>query len=310
MRGFLSFITFSLFIFSLSAHAQKPYLMVAMGDSITAGTLADTALENPKSGSAYRKQILAKRSGVSTRSASWFSNKSLSWSTGAKIKSQFTHFSQYIKDFSQTYSVAPLNISVPGSRAVDMPDQADELLDELSTGNYEGVKYITMLIGANDACSSAAFGGTPIADMKKYLMSALKKLSTIQQAEPIRVLLPGMPNVPALGRKEIAEHETMGIFNCESIREDIMGACPGLLNWKNQKEYLALVDAVLEKNKLLKDVGIEAMKLYPNLDIAYSDAVFNYNIVASDLAVDCFHPNHRAQATIAEILWKDLPAWW
>ena len=65
--------------------------------------------------------------------------------------------------------------------------------------------------------------------------------------------------------------------------------------------------AVKAKNEILEESTLEANQKFPNLDIVYSDRLFNAKIGVPDLAADCFHPNSKGQQKLSMNVWDDQP---
>jgi lysophospholipase L1-like esterase len=49
------------------------------------------------------------------------------------------------------------------------------------------------------------------------------------------------------------------------------------------------------------------VKFAPSLDIFFSGKVFNGVVTPDDLAIECFHPNARAQEQLSKALWSEIP---
>jgi lysophospholipase L1-like esterase len=288
----------------------KPsYLMASLGDSITAATLADTTTYSPWTGI----QLLppdpnAPADPLHLPGAKNLENKSsYSWASGQAIQSQYMKLQDYVKR-TEDKGVYELNVAVPGSVSSDMPGQADQIVNAAKSGGFLGVKYVTLFIGANDATSSESPNGTPDSKMHDSLITTFRKLASIQQPDKIRVLVSSIPKIPDLGRPEINNHTDAEFTTCKGIRKDFFTYADNHLTlWDTQTQYDTAMAVVHDKNALLQSIASEAGSLFPNLDVVFSSAVFNYDIEANDLAIDCFHPNAYGQQKISDRVWAEQP---
>ena len=187
-----------------------------------------------------------------------------------------------------------------------MSKQADQLAATLKNGNYTSLKYVTVMLGANDACVGDAVLGSSVESMRENFRAGFDRLAAIQQHEPVHVLVSGMPKIPELGRPDIRDHMTLQNNTCQEAR-DILGLCGGLLNWNSDADYRKFVSLVAERNRIIQEVALEAAIVHLNLRIHFSNQFFKTPITTTKLAADCFHPNKAGQQEISEVLWKEQP---
>lgn len=281
------------------------YLMANIGDSITAGTFADTSTDLPRS------VFLSITGGFAFDQFKTFflieNKKSYSWASGQWIDSHYQKLKRIIETADTQESLDVMNLAVPGAVAADTLAQAQKLVDAMKSGEYKELKYITLLIGANDACSSESQSGTPSEHFGKSLWLTLEKFAEIQQTERIHILVSSLPNIASLGRTEIRKHMTGGILSCDYFRRKILGFCKPLTKWRGEQEFLEKYQVVAEKNEVLRTVVQQASHVFPQLDIVFSDSLSRYEITPEILAMDCFHPNKTGQEKMSELLWKDQP---
>jgi len=199
-----------------------------------------------------------------------------------------------------------VNSAFLGAKADSLEDQAQQIVDEMSSGKYASLKYVTLMIGANDVCNKDYVGGTPDDQMQASIQGALEKLATIQQTEPIRILVSSIPKIPDLGSDEFRNLVTVNGVTCTTVR-NITHACPAMMNWETQDEYNSLVDQVVAKNDLLQNIVQVANQQHSNLQVVYSGTFFSTPLQTTYMAKDCFHPNEIGQTILAADLWKDQP---
>ncbi len=277
--------------FQKSAYAEKPYLMAVLGDSVSAATFANTSVNLFSSLVPDSEDLFL------------YDNKStLSWVSGKKIRSHFVYLSKVLGG-----RLAVVNNAVPGAKSQDVIDQAKRLLNEIKTGDYALLKYVTLMIGGNDACSTEEDGGTPNHTMETALLHVFWLLSQIKQPEKIRIFVPAIPKIPDLGRDEILNTTTLKHWSCRVIRDQIFKSCNPLIVWSDETEYKAHLKTVEEKNTVLQETVKKANQFFPNLDVYYSPRLFEAQVYPEYLAADCFHPNARGQQELSDQLWADQP---
>lgn len=291
-------IAFLLSFVSSSANAQesapKKYLMAAMGDSITAGFFANTHIQD-----------LAPDF---TLNFPPFTHKSSdSWASGKSIYSHYVLLEKALRESGDLTSVDMLNASVPGDRAHNMIAQAKRIKEAMQSGKYESLKYLVLLIGANDACAKEAPFGAVEYKMRESLKNAFEILSQIEQNEPIRILIAGLPKIPDLARIDVTHSKTIFGLNCRFFRDDLLKSCDPLLNWKSNEEYESRVVIVEHTNKILQEAAADANASHPNLQVVFTDELFSTPIQPDFLAIDCFHPSREGQETISQTLWAQQP---
>jgi lysophospholipase L1-like esterase len=284
--------------------AKKPYLMISMGDSITAATFADIPIP--------LKPELEERVQEWTENALKpeliFENKaSLSWSSGKRIRSHYTLLKESLRRHGDKRRVDVLNVAMPGDETKDLYRQTIDVLREWQEGKYAAVKYITILIGANDACSSRFPDATPLETMRKHLLETFRLLSSITNPEPVRILLVGMPRIPDLGSEYMNNRKTLFGATCAKVRNKILKYCSSLTIWNTPAEYDARMKIVEDRNRLYQSVAREANTLYRNIQVVYSNRLYNLEIPPEILAADCFHPAKKGQIRISEETWLDQP---
>jgi hypothetical protein len=163
------------------------------------------------------------------------------------------------------------------------------------------------LIGSNDACSEATATGLPVDIMRAHLWATLEKLNSIEQPEPIRVLLVGIPRIPDLGTPAFRNTKTVFGLKCETVRNEILHFCDPLLTWSSPQEYGQKMQIIEERNLLFRNLKKEWNASHPHLQLAYSNRLYQLPIPIELLAADCFHPGSTAQEAISRETWEDQP---
>jgi lysophospholipase L1-like esterase len=280
-----------------------PIMMGVMGDSISAGTLADVPIPdagNDVHGSFQQLDDLKEQVVLENKLL-------LSWASGIGIRSHYMRLLDYLrrKGDHRTFNVD--NVSYPGRTSFAMEEQALQLYQDFKMGGYSELKYVTLLIGSNDACSNQTPWGIPPSYIHDNLIKAFRVLSLVPQKEPIRVLVVGIPRIPELAEPQIRESKTILGLTCNTVRNRILHECNALLSWKTEAEYDQKMMIVENDNRVLRDTVAEVNKLFPHIEAVYSDRLYNLKIPRSIMAADCFHPNADGQQQLADQVWLDQP---
>lgn len=289
--------------------APDPWLMGVLGDSIAAGSLADVPIPYAPT----PEESVRQWHDQGVESQFIYTNKrTLSWGSGTKIQSHFVLLAEWLKSSGDAHPLAVANVSHPGDETGDLPNQVEKLLQVLRDGKFAGLKYVALNIGSNDACNSSSVDEVPEDQIHRNVLDALSHLakgvrSILNQREPIRVLLVGAPRIPDLGTPDFAQAKTLFGLSCTTVRDVILRYCRPLTLWNGLQEYLQRIKVVETVNRILKSVALEVSSEFPDLQVIYSDRMFQMEIPLGALAVDCFHPGKWAQEQISKQSWKDQP---
>lgn len=267
--------------------------MGVLGDSISAGTLADLPLTHAAD---YSTRLI-------------YTNKThLSWASGDRIRSHFELLSEHLKAGGTEGRLEVANFSKPGSETSDLPGQARRLVRAFKAGGFETLKYLALTIGSNDACkakdSSEASNLLPLRIRASVAEMLAILRDGIRQSEPIRILVVGPPLVPVLGRREYRSLPTLFGMSCGLLRDGILHFCNGLTVWRGEGDYaerLARVAAVDQALRSALEDSPEAV------EVSYTSRLQSLEVAPGDLAVDCFHPSSRGQERIALATWQEQP---
>jgi lysophospholipase L1-like esterase len=243
-----------------------PSSMAALGDSITAGY-----------GTCFTLVACGRNS----------------WSTGGSA-SVDSHYRRIRADNSKIRGDAE-NYSVPGAQAADLADQADRAV-------RDNAQYVTVLIGANDACAGQVSGMTPARTFRKQVDRALARLK--KGLPKARVLVVSIPDLYRLWE--------LGHDNERAVRAWSRGVCQSLLarptstaqaDDDRRREvddqvdaYNRALEAACDKyGKKCRWDGGRAHRVRFSLDQVNE--------------IDYFHPDVEGQKKLAEVTWPDRFSW-
>jgi lysophospholipase L1-like esterase len=211
-----------------------------------------------------------------------------SWSTGEG--SQVNSHYQRILAANPAIAGHHVNLARSGAVAADLPGQAAAIAQH-------PVDYVTILIGANDACYA------PMTSADAYRASIDQTLATLKKAMPAaRLLVVSLPDLYRIWE--------LGHTNAAIRTAWTSGACPNLLANPTSTAPVdvdrraAFRDRVADYNTELR----EACQGY-GPRCRYADiAGFAFDLKMLN-GVDFFHPNARGQSTLADTTYPGSFTW-
>lgn len=209
-----------------------------------------------------------------------------SWSTGgySTVKS---HYSRILAKNS-AISGKNFNDAKSGAKMTDLNAQAQAAVNR-------GVQYVTILMGANDACTSSESTMTPVSTYRAQLDAAL---ATLKNGLPnAAVFISSVPDIKRLwfiGKdSSSARNAWSGFKICQSMLANPQSTLQADVDRRNRVQQ-----RVIDFNTQLA----QACVAYgANCDFD-GNAAFNYPFVLSQVSSwDYFHPNTSGQAVLASI---------
>ncbi|MER7333734.1 MULTISPECIES: GDSL-type esterase/lipase family protein [unclassified Micromonospora] len=175
-----------------------------------------------------------------------------------------------------------------GAKSADMYGQA-------GTAVSQGVGYVTMLIGANDACTSTEAGMTPVATYRANIDAALNRLrSGLPNARVQVISVPDIHRLWFVGKDSGSARSAWSLFGiCQSMLANPTSTAQADVDRRNRVRQ-----RVVDYNTQLA----QACAAYgPNCDFD-DNAVFGYPFTLSQLSSwDYFHPNTSGQQVLASV---------
>jgi lysophospholipase L1-like esterase len=243
-----------------------PSSMAALGDSITAGYGSCTAL------------VVCRRN---------------SWSTGNGTRVD-SHYRRIRAD-NPKITDNGRNYAMPGARAQALLGQADSAV-------RAKVRYVTVLIGANDACRTRVDDMTSTASFRAYIDAGLRRLK--DGLPDARVLVVSIPDVHRLWE--------VGHDNPAAVRAWNRGVCPSLLAnptstaAEDERRRQRVDDRIDAYNRELSE-ACSAYGEHCRYDGGSAHRVrFTLDLVNK---FDYFHPNAAGQERLADTTWPRRFTW-
>lgn len=178
------------------------------------------------------------------------------------------------------------NDAVSGANAADMPGQATTVVGR-------SVQYVTILIGANDACTSSEATMTSVAGFRASIDTALNTLKTgLPSAKIALISVPDVKRLWQVGKDNSSARNTWSLFGiCQSLLANPTSTAAADEDRRNRVRQ-----RVIDFNTQLA----QACAVYgPNCDFD-DNAVFNFPFALANVSTwDYFHPNVSGQNALA-----------
>ncbi|MDP9865966.1 MULTISPECIES: SGNH/GDSL hydrolase family protein [Streptosporangium] len=208
---------------------------------------------------------------------------SRSWSTGSDSAVN----SHYRRLRADSPDLVAHNDGRSGAKVADMAGQAQQAVSQ-------GVDYVTILIGANDACTSSEAGMTSVADFEARFRTALQTLATgLPEAAIFVSSIPDIKRLWEVGKDSSSARTAWSTFGiCQS-----MLARPRSTDQADIDRRDRVRQRVADYNAALARVCAEQITCRYD-----GGAVFGHPFTLSQLSRwDYFHPNTSGQQTLAEV---------
>jgi lysophospholipase L1-like esterase len=218
---------------------------------------------------------------------------SRSWSTGSS--------SQVNSHYLRILAVNPAilgrqhNDALDGARASDLARQAGVAVSQ-------HVEYVTIEIGANDACRSSESLMTPVSTFRTQVDAALATLKAglPTNAQVLVASIPDIKRLWAIGKGSFAARLAWSTLEvCQSMLRNPTSTA---------SVDVARRDRVQQRVRDYNAQLVQACVAFgPRCD--YDDnAVFNYQFTLSQVSQwDYFHPNTAGQRAAAQVSWNAGP---
>jgi lysophospholipase L1-like esterase len=213
-----------------------------------------------------------------------------SWSTGtAGWDGTRSHYER-LRALNPAITGRNHNVAVSGARMSDGPGQAQRAV-------AQGVQYVTLLLGANDVCTSAPGTMTDPETFRAQLRETLRILDAGLSGRA-RIFVASIPNVYQLWHLFRADPVAAFVWDVADICQSMLA--PG----RTEAERGAVQARNVALNAILRDeCGAYPRCRFDGL------AVFNFPFQRAHVStLDYFHPSLAGQAALADVTWQ--ASWW
>lgn len=183
-----------------------------------------------------------------------------------------------------------------GATAADLPGQARSVVER-------DVDYVTILIGANDACADTEAGMTPVADFRRHVDEALTVLKQgLPDARVLVISIPDLKRLWQVGRGNLLARLAWSLLDvCQS-----MLASPTSTAAADEARRDRVRQRVIDYNS---ELAAACAAYGPNCRFD-GNAVFNYPFTLSQVSGwDYFHPNQTGQRVLADLSYRAGFGW-
>jgi lysophospholipase L1-like esterase len=175
-----------------------------------------------------------------------------------------------------------------GAKVQDLPGQA-------ATAVGQGVQYVTILIGANDACTGSESSMTAVSTFRGHLDTALARLKAgLPSAQVLLLSIPDVKRLWEVGRGNLLARTAWSLFGiCQSLL-----ANPTSTAAADEARRDRVRQRVVDFNAQLA----QACAAYGANCRFDGNAVFNFRFSLSQVSGwDYFHPDADGQRALAQI---------
>jgi lysophospholipase L1-like esterase len=213
-----------------------------------------------------------------------------SWSTGGGVLDGIRSHYERIRAVQPAISGRNYNDSRAGAKMRDAPGQA-----QVAVG--QGARYVTILMGANDVCTSSISTMTPVVDFRAQFTATMNVLAQGLPAGST-VFVSSIPNVYQLWAL-LRNNPTAQLVWA------LAGICQSMLSPANSEQDR---QTVLAREQAFNQVLAEVCGQYAMCRFD-GGAVFGYAFTTGQVSkLDYFHPSLSGQAALASITWAS--SWW
>lgn len=215
-------------------------------------------------------------------------NPAASWSTGTDSRVN-SHYSR-LRAGSPTGTVTAYNDARSGAKMADLNGQ-------MSRAVSQGADYVTVLMGANDVCTSSESTMTSVATFRAQFATAM---TTVTTGRPkVRVLVVSIPDIHHLWEVLHTNYWARTTWDAFDICQSML-ANPG-----------STAQADIDRRQRVKNRNIAFNNVLADVCSHYTQcrfdgyAAFTTQFSASDVSTrDYFHPSITGEAKLASVTWQ------
>jgi lysophospholipase L1-like esterase len=212
-----------------------------------------------------------------------------SWSTGSTSYDGIASHYERIRQLNPTITGRGYNDAVSGAKMAAAPTQAAKAASQ-------GARYVTILLGANDLCTSSPSTMTSTTTFRAQFSQAMATLMA-QDRKPY-VFVGSIPNLyqlwQVLHTNSLARWAWANFHICQSM----------LAATNTDTQRLQVVAREEAFNQILAQECAKYTRCRWD-----GGAVYNYQFSASQVStLDFFHPSLSGQAALARVTWA--ASWW
>jgi len=212
-----------------------------------------------------------------------------SWTTGySSLDSVRSHYER-IRATHPAIAGHDFSDAVTGAKMRDGPAQALSAV-------AQGAQYVTVLLGANDLCTSSPATMTPTDTFRQQFADTMATLDP--DGRDIHVFVSSIPNLLRLWEVLHTSFTARLVWSLGRICQSMLASSNG------PEQRQAVAEHEVDLNRALSDVcGQYANCRFDNL------ATYEFQFSSGDVSVlDFFHPDLDGQRKLADVTWS--ASWW
>jgi lysophospholipase L1-like esterase len=212
-----------------------------------------------------------------------------SWSTGYTSYDGIASHYERIRQLNPAIAGGGYNNAVSGAKMSAAQTQAGQAVSQ-------DAQYVTILLGANDLCTSSSSTMTSTTTFRAQFQQAMATLMA-QDSDPY-VFVSSIPNLYQLWQVLHTNSLARWVWSTAKICQSMLAAT----NTDTQRQQVVSREKAF--NQILADVcAAYARCRWDNW------TVYNYRFSASQVSsLDFFHPSLSGQAALARVTWA--ASWW
>jgi lysophospholipase L1-like esterase len=212
-----------------------------------------------------------------------------SWATGSWPFDSIQSHYERLRALDSAIDGHQFNDAVTGAKMSAGPGQAASAVSQ-------GAQYVTILLGANDLCTSSVSTMTPTATFRDQFAATLATLDPDNRG--VHVFVSSIPNLLQLWNVLHTNYTARLVWSLAKICQSMLASSNG------DAQRQAVADHEVELNGVLRDVCAS----YANCRFD-GLATYNFQFGAGDVStLDFFHPDLDGQRKLAESSWA--ASWW
>jgi lysophospholipase L1-like esterase len=214
-----------------------------------------------------------------------------SWSTGSRTYV----WSHYRRILAVNWRILGRNFNDARSGA-----KMRDLAGQMATVNAQHVDYVTVLMGANDACASSEAAMTPVVDFRAQFEQAMAAVTAGSPGALVYVV-----SIPDVYQLWLILHDNASarlIWRltgfCKSMLANPASTAPA-----DEARRQRVRDRIIDYNKVLATVCLQYVRC--RFD---GNVVFDYPFEPRHVSTrDYFHPSLEGQRALADVTWDAGP---
>jgi lysophospholipase L1-like esterase len=212
-----------------------------------------------------------------------------SWSTGSTSYDGIASHYERIRQRNSAITGHGYNDAVTGAKMSAAPGQATQAVNQ-------GARYVTILLGANDLCTSSVSTMTSPEDFRAYFSRAMATL--LAGGQDRYVFVSSIPNIYQLWQVLHTNSLARTVWATAKICQSMLAAT----NTDTQRQQ------VKTREEAFNQILLEECAKYSRCRWD-NKAVYSYSFSTSQVsALDFFHPSLSGQAALARVTWA--ASWW